>query len=143
MLKLLNVKTGNIFILPDVEAMRLKAEDRAGTYRILDSGFQEEEQQQVSAKTIEELVMGADSRAREIEKEDEEQEKREQEEEQKVKEGIINDNPKLPKVTEDTLNLEKINKKELVNMAKRLGLNASVNEAKNEIIKRIRSTGIL
>lgn len=143
MIKLLNKKTGNIFVLPDVEAIRIKKEDRVGTYEILDSGLQQIEDKQVSEETVQELVNGVEARAEEIEEEDKEQEIKEQEEEQKAKEGKINENPKLPKVTEDTLDLDKINKKELVNMAKRLGLNANINEHKQVIIDRIKSTGIL
>jgi hypothetical protein len=143
MIKLLNKKTGNIFVLPDVEAIRIKKEDRAGTYEILDSGLQQIEDKQVSEQTVQELVMDVEARAEQIEEEDKEQELKEQEEELQAKEGKIKENPRLPKVKEDTLDLDKINKKELVNMAKRLGLNANINEAKQVIIDRIKSTGIL
>lgn len=143
MLKLLNKKTGNIFVLPDAEALRIKSEDRAGTYEIIDAGLQIETKEQVSEQTVQELVDSVEARAQEIEQEDIEQEKKEQEEAERAREGIINENPRLPKVTEDTLDLDKINKKELVNMAKRLGLNANVGESKQVIIDRIKSTGIL
>ena len=143
MIKLLNTQTKNIFTLPDVEAMRIKSQDRAGIYKILDAGFQETKEEKVSQKTVEKLVSDVEAKAEAIEQEDKDLEKKEQEEEEKAKSGKINDNPKLPKVTEETLNLNKINKKELVNMAVRLGLNANVNEPKQVIIDRIKSTGIL
>ena len=143
MIKLLNTKTGNIFVLPDVDAMKIKAEDRSNTYRVLDAGLLETKEEQISQKEVEEVIQNAEERAEQIEEEDKEQELKEQEEEQKNKEGKINENPRLPKVTEDTLDLDKINKKELVNMAKRLGLNANINEAKQAIIDRIKNTGIL
>ena len=38
MLKLLYKPTGNIFTLPDVEALRIKKEDRGNDYEILDCG---------------------------------------------------------------------------------------------------------
>lgn len=143
MIKLLNTKTGHIFVLPDVDAMKIKAEDRANTYKVLDAGLLEAKEEQISQKEVEEVIQNAEERAEQIEEEDKKQELKEQEEEQKSKEGKINENPRLPKVTEDTLNLDKINKKELVNMAKRLGLNANINEAKQAIIDRIKNTGIL
>ena len=143
MLKLLNTKTGNIFVLPDKEAIRIKKEDRTNTFKILDAGLLEEKQEVVTQEQVEEIVATTENRIEEIEQEDIEQEKAEKEEEARVKEGKINVNPRLPKVTEDTLDLDKINKKELVNMAKRLGLNANINETKQVIIEKIKSTGIL
>lgn len=143
MLKLLNTKTGNIFVLPDEEAIRIKKEDRTNTFRILDAGLLEKKEEVVTQEQVEEIVATTENRIEEIEQEDIEQEKAEKEEEARVKEGKINANPKLPRVTEDTLDLDKINKKELVNMAKRLGLNANINETKQVIIEKIKSTGIL
>lgn len=143
MIKLLNKQTKHIFILPDEEAFRIKKEDRSNVYEILDAGFQQKEEKKISKKEVEELVSDVDNRAIKIEEEDKKQEEKEKEEEKKLKEGKINFNPKLPKVTENTLDLNKINKKELVNMAIRLNLKASINEHKQVIIDRIKSTGIL
>jgi hypothetical protein len=52
-------------------------------------------------------------------------------------------NPKAPKITEDTLNLEKMEKKDLVAVARRLGLTANINYNKETLIKKIRETGVL
>ncbi len=57
MMKLLFIPTGNVFVLPDEEALRIKQSDR-GNYKILDGGLQEEEEPKVlEPKTVQELVM--------------------------------------------------------------------------------------
>ena len=65
-MKLLFVPTGNIFTLPDEEALRIKATDR-GNYRILDAGYQEEKEEVVTPKTAKELVMKQDESIKEQE----------------------------------------------------------------------------
>lgn len=41
MMKILFIPTGNVFVLPDEEALRLKSQDR-GNYKILDVGYTEQ-----------------------------------------------------------------------------------------------------
>ena len=50
MLKLLYKPTNNVFTLPDAEALRIKNEDRAGDYVILEAGLQEEKTEVVTAE---------------------------------------------------------------------------------------------
>ena len=57
MMKLLFIPTGNVFVLPDEEALKIKQSDR-GNYKILDGGLLEEEEPKVlEPKTVQELVM--------------------------------------------------------------------------------------
>lgn len=70
MLKLLYIPTGNVFVLPDEDALEQKRLN-PHNYRILDAGLQEEKEEAVDTKDIKDLVMKADDRAEEIEKEDE------------------------------------------------------------------------
>ena len=63
MMKLLFKPTGNIFTLPDEEALKIKAKDR-GNYEILDCGLNKEEKpQSVSQKQVKEIEQ-AKSKAR-------------------------------------------------------------------------------
>ena len=67
MMKLLFKPTGNIFTLPDEEALKIKAKDR-GNYEILDCGLNKEEKpQSVSQKQVKEIEQAkAKSRAKEL-----------------------------------------------------------------------------
>ena len=57
MMKLLYTPTGNVFTLPDEEALKIMRSDR-GNYKILDAGFVDEEEPVVlPAKTVKELVL--------------------------------------------------------------------------------------
>ena len=57
MMKLLYIPTGNVFTLPDEEALKIMRSDR-GNYKILDAGFvDEEEVQTLPPKTVKELVL--------------------------------------------------------------------------------------
>ena len=57
MMKLLYIPTGNVFTLPDEEALKIMRSDR-GNYKILDAGFVDEEEPVVlPAKTVKELVL--------------------------------------------------------------------------------------
>lgn len=57
MMKLLYIPTGNVFTLPDEEAVRIKKNDR-GNYKILDAGYVDPEEVQVlPPKTVKELVL--------------------------------------------------------------------------------------
>lgn len=131
MLKLLNKETKNVFVLPDAEAMKIVAQDRKGTFEILDAGLQEETTEEVTEEKVNELLEQKEQRIEEIEKED-----NPTVEEKKP-------NPKAPKITEDTLNLEKMEKKDLVAVARRLGLTANINYNKETLINKIRETGVL
>ena len=131
MLKLLNKETNNIFTLPDEEAMKIVQQDRKGTFVILDAGLQEESTEEVTEEVVTELLEQQEQRAEEIEKED------------NPVEEVKAPNPKTPKITEDTLNLEKMEKKDLVAVARRLGVTANINHKKETIIEKIRKTGVL
>ena len=131
MLKLLNKETNNIFTLPDEEAMKIVQQDRKGTFVILDAGLQEESTEEVTEEVVTELLDQQEQRAEEIEKED------------NPVEEVKAPNPKAPKITEDTLNLEKMEKKDLVAVARRLGVTANINYKKETIIEKIRETGVL
>ena len=131
MLKLLNKETKNIFTLPDEEAMRIVQQDRKGTFVILDAGLQEEVTEEVTEEVVTEIVEQQEQRIEEIEKED-----------NPVVEVKVSKR-KVPKVTDDTLNLEKMEKKDLVAVARRLGLTANINYKNETLIKMIRETGII
>ena len=73
MLKILYIPTGNVFTMPDEEAIKLANSERFN-YKILDAGIQEEkEPEKVSEEDISKLVLQAEERAEEIEKEDKEE----------------------------------------------------------------------
>ena len=67
MMKLLFKPTGNIFTLPDEEALKIKAKDR-GNCEILDCGLNKEEKpQSVSQKQVKEIEQAkSKSRAKEL-----------------------------------------------------------------------------
>ena len=113
MLKLLFIPTGNIFTLPDEEALRIKATDR-GNYRILDAGYQEEKEEKVSPKTVKELVM-------------------KQDEEIKAQEEADNSKP-APK---SELKYEEMKKSELLAVCKKLGITADANNNKAQLLEKI------
>lgn len=56
-MKLLYIPTGNVFTLPDEEALKIKKADR-GNYKILDAGYVDaEETVTLPPKTVKELVL--------------------------------------------------------------------------------------
>lgn len=132
MLKLLYIPTGNIFVLPDEEALEQQRLNPYN-YKILDAGYQEAKEEKVSEEEVKEILETKEERIKEIEKEDE------------VVEEVheLKENPKRPKVTEDTLNLDKMTKADLVAVAHRLGVEANHNELKQTLIDRIRATGVI
>ena len=69
MIKLLYVPTGNVFTVPDEEAMRLMVNAR-GNYKVLDGGLQKEVTEKLEPKTVKEIVM-----KKETEEEEQPQEK--------------------------------------------------------------------
>ena len=56
MMKLLFIPTGNVFVLPDEDALRIMATDR-GNYKIVEGGLQKETTEQLPPETVKELVM--------------------------------------------------------------------------------------
>ena len=56
MIKVLYVPTGNTFVLPDDEVMKLIASAR-GSYQILEGGLQKMEEGKLEPETVKELVM--------------------------------------------------------------------------------------
>lgn len=113
MLELLFIPTGNVFILPDEEALRLQASDR-NNYRILDAGYQEEAEKKVSPKTVKELVM---------------------KQEEAIKEQELADNP--PAKPKSELKYEDMKKNELLAVCKKLNLTADVNATKAQLVEKI------
>lgn len=100
MMKLLFIPTGNVFVLPDEEALRIKQSDR-GNYKILEGGLVEEEEVKViEPKTVQELVM--------------------QEPEYDVPEKEEQPEPEQPK--EYSVPLVLMKRQELVVLAKRCGI---------------------
>lgn len=68
-MKLLYIPTGNVFTLPDEEALKIMRSDR-GNYKILDAGFVDEEEPVVlPAKTVKELVLQEEQEEEELEPE--------------------------------------------------------------------------
>lgn len=128
MLKILFIPTGNVFTLPDEEVLRIKAQDRANEYRILDAGCAEEGNEQLTQEGVEEAVAQAEERVEEIEEEDAEEEKRIEELEAEPQKG--------------TLNLDKYNKAELVGWLKRFGIPANKNQSKEVLIQKCIDAGI-
>lgn len=133
MLKLLFVPTGNVFTLPDAEAMRIMKADRGNNYKILDAGFQQEAQEIIEQEEVKEVVKTLEENAKRIEEQDNVKEI--------VKQPKVN--PKLPKVKEDTLDPKNLTKKDLVAMLHRLGANAHINETKDVLVQRAKEVGIL
>ena len=114
MMKLLFVPTGNVFTLPDEEALRIKATDR-GNYRILDAGYQEEGEEVVPPKTVKELVM----------KQDEESKKQE-----------LQDNPS-PKEKIELPKYEDMKRNELLAVCKKLGIPTITDDNKAKLLEKI------
>lgn len=133
MLKLLFIPTGNVFTLPDAEAMRIMKADRGNNYKILDAGFQEETQETINQEEVVEIVENLEETAKQIEEQD------------NVKELVKQpkENPKLPKVKEDTLDPKNLTKEQLVGMLKRLELKGSIKESKPVLVQRLKDAGIL
>ena len=83
MLKLLYKPTGNIFTLPDAEALRIKKEDRGNDYKILDCGDLKQVEETITQEEVQEIV---------------EQEQEALEQEQQEFEEAKSDEAELPKV---------------------------------------------
>jgi hypothetical protein len=113
MLKILFKPTGNIYTLPDEDALRIKASD-CFNYTILDAGYQEENEEKVSPKTVKELVM---------------------KQEEAIKEQELADNP--PAKPKSELKYENMKKNELLAVCKKLNLTADVNATKAQLVEKI------
>lgn len=113
MLKLLYIPTGNVFTLPDEEALKIKASDR-GNYKILDAGYTEEKEEVLEEKTVRELIMPD---------KEEDEEKQEQ-----------------PRIT--LAELEKMDRFALYGLTQKLQLNAKSNANKKTLLKMLKETGI-
>lgn len=132
MLKLLNKITKHVFVLPDEEAIRIKTQDRAGDYEIIDAGLMEETVEEVTNETVEQILEQKEERIEQIELED-----------NPPPEAPKPEPRNVPKITPDTLNLEKMTKAELLLVAKRLGCKGSANTTMTELKERIRATGVI
>ena len=56
MIKILYIPTGNTFVLPDDEALRIMSNAR-GNYKVLEGGLQKEVEEKLEPETVKELVM--------------------------------------------------------------------------------------
>jgi hypothetical protein len=72
MIKVLYVPTGNTFVLPDDEVMKLIASAR-GSYQILEGGLQKMEEGKLEPETVKELVMKKEEPEKEEEQPKEEE----------------------------------------------------------------------
>lgn len=133
MLKLLYKPTGNIFTLPDKEAINIKKEDRGNDYVILEAGLQEEE---IAVITKEEVKEIEETKVKEAEAL-EEQDKADEEAQTEVKK----ESDYFKKF--DASNLKKLGKEELEVLAGKLGISDPHNHKKAELIAKIEElTGI-
>lgn len=129
MMKLLFKPTGNIFTLPDEEALKIKQSDR-GNYEILEAGIIElSKPEQVSQKKVKELV---ETRATIIKNEKEFEQKQEA---KAAKSKTKRVNPNFKKYD---ANLETMGKPELEVFAAKLGITDAHNKTKPELIARIK-----
>lgn len=56
MIKVLYIPTGNTFVLPDDEALKIMANAR-GNYKVLEGGLQKEAEGQLPKETVQELIV--------------------------------------------------------------------------------------
>ncbi len=127
MLKLLYKPTGNVFTLPDDEALRIKSNDRANNYKILDAGFQEQKEEKLTEQQVRDIVL-----------QDEEAKKKLEEEE--LKEMILEEEEKIPVETRKPI--EEFTRVELIAYAKKLGLTKIGNKSNTEIIRLLHEKGV-
>ena len=127
MLKLLYKPTGNVFTLPDAEAIRIKSEDRGNDYKILDAGYQEPVTDHLTEQQVRDIVL-----------EDEEAKRKLEEEE--IKEQIIEEEEKTPVI--DRKPIEDFTRVELIAYAKKMGLEKIGNKSNDTIIKLLHEMGL-
>lgn len=114
MMKLLYKPTGNVFTLPDEEAMRIKREDRGNDYKILEAECEATEEVETDQATDQ-----ADDQVEEVEETEEEEEEEEGSEEEVETEETeeVKSRLKQFEIAEDYKNLTK---KELAVIAERV-----------------------
>lgn len=132
MIKLLNVRTGNIFTLPDEEALKIKANDRGNDFKLLDAGFTEEKEESISIEEAKKLAETP------VEKLDD----------SVADDAIPESKPSLPhthekEYLEKEIDLEKASAIELKGYCGRLGIKVAGNASKKTMIEKIRETGIV
>lgn len=130
MIKLLFKPTGNIFTLPDDEALRIKASDR-GNYEVLDAGLNEAEP--TVTITQEEVRQVLEAKAEKIAKDDKEIAEQDA---KKTRKNTKRVNPNFKKF--DVSDLDKLEKDVLEILAGKLGVTDPHNKKKAELIRRIR-----
>lgn len=126
MLKLLYVPTGNIFNLPDEEALRIKGEDRGNNYKILNPEFKDEPEVIEEPKTVRELVMPDAPKEKEIELPPAKQEE-------------LDEPQEKDKTTIDEL--KEMDRFALYGLAQRLNLKPKSNANKATLLKMLKETG--
>lgn len=130
MIKLLYKPTGNIFTLPDEEAIRIKKEDRGNDYVFIEAGLQEEESKTISQKETKQIEASVASQIEQEDKKEEEAEAKKAAKESKKKKD---DSFRI----DDTEELKKLSKDELVVIAEKLGIRDMDNCKIDEIIEYI------
>lgn len=130
MMKLLFKPTGNIFTLPDNEALAIKASDR-GNYEVLDAGLNEPEPTITISQ--EEVKQVLEAKAEKIARDDKAIAEKETKKANKNKKRV---NPIFRKF--DMSNLEALEKDVLETLAGKLGITDPHNKKKSELIRRIR-----
>ena len=130
MIKLLYKPTGNIFTLPDAEALRIKKEDRGNDYVLLDAGLQEEEVKTITKQEVKDIEAEKAKKIEESNKADEEAEAKAKAAEMPKKKSDF-----FKKY--DVSDLTKLPKKDLVLLAEKLGMRDMENKTMEEIIAYI------
>lgn len=111
MLKLMFIPTGNVFVLPDDEALRIMNTDR-GNYKILDGGLQERAEGKLPPETVKELVM------------------------QKPQE-VIEEEQEKEAAEEERLDCSKLSRNELIAVAKKLDIVVENRDTKASLAEKI------
>lgn len=128
-MKLLFKPTGNIFTLPDSEALKIKETDR-GNYEILDAGLNNPEKPE--SLTQDEIKTILDEKAKRLETE---------EELEKVKEEkalMAKTRRKNPNFKVSDTNLDTMEKKDMEVLAEKLGIRDTHNIRKPQLRKMIK-----
>lgn len=107
MMKILYIPTGNTFVLPDEEALRVMSSSRRD-YKILEGGLQKEATEKLEPETVKELVM----------------QKPEEVLEEEAKE-------------EEKLDYETLKRHELVAVARRLNISVDSKDTKAILLEKI------
>lgn len=129
MIRLLYKPTGNIFTLPDEEALRIKNDDRGNDYVVVEAGLQKKESKTISEEETKQIEA---SIAAKKEIEANENKKKEEKLEAKLKKE-----QKKAEYVNDADALRKMSKDELVIIAEKLGIRDMDNKTIDEIIDYI------